>query len=132
MRCDADGTVLRLFTLDERGELVGTPHVFRGHRGAVRRLDLSPDGRFALGGLLAGPYSVTAAAQGYRALQPAREVVEALAAHNVLAAHGDFYAVRAMESLGFDRAHGAVRLSFVHYTSAEDIDRLLTILDEVL
>lgn len=64
--------------------------------------------------------------------QPGEEAAAALAPHGVMAGGGDFYAVRALEAMGVDPAHGVLRLSFVHYTSEADIDRLLTALDQVL
>ena len=45
---------------------------------------------------------------------------------------GDFYAVRPLEALGVAREKGVLRLSAVHYTSAEDVARLIRALDEVL
>jgi len=49
-----------------------------------------------------------------------------------MCANGDFYAVRLLEGLDVDLTHGVVRVSWVHYTSRADIDRLLGALDEVL
>jgi selenocysteine lyase/cysteine desulfurase len=34
--------------------------------------------------------------------------------------------------MGIDRSHGVLRLSAVHYTSAEDVTRLIGALDRVL
>jgi selenocysteine lyase/cysteine desulfurase len=34
--------------------------------------------------------------------------------------------------MGIDPAHGALRLSFVHYTTAHEVSRLITALDQVL
>ena len=45
---------------------------------------------------------------------------------------GDFYARRLVEALGIDPAHGVVRTSFVHYTSPEEVNRLIGALDELL
>jgi selenocysteine lyase/cysteine desulfurase len=60
------------------------------------------------------------------------QLVPALAAHGIMAAAGHFYAVRLLEALGVDPARGVLRLSFVHYTSMHDIERLIAALDEVL
>ena len=57
---------------------------------------------------------------------------EQLAARGVMAGGGDFYAVRALEALGIDPGHGVLRLSFVHYTSRDEIDALLNALDDIL
>jgi len=45
---------------------------------------------------------------------------------------GDYYANRLLEALGIDPKKGALRASFVHYTTAEEVNRLLTALDEVI
>jgi cysteine desulfurase family protein (TIGR01976 family) len=45
---------------------------------------------------------------------------------------GNFYAYRLIDSLGIDANDGAVRASFVHYTSKDEIDRLMHSLDAVL
>ncbi|HUS23313.1 MAG TPA: aminotransferase class V-fold PLP-dependent enzyme [Candidatus Binatia bacterium] len=61
-----------------------------------------------------------------------RDVAARLAAHGVMAAAGHFYAVRLFEGMGLDSASGAVRLSFVHYTTAEEMDRLVEALERSL
>ncbi len=45
---------------------------------------------------------------------------------------GNFYAYRLVQALGIDPDDGAVRLSFVHYTSKGELDRLLLELDRCL
>ncbi len=45
---------------------------------------------------------------------------------------GDFYAYRLVEALGIDNATGVVRTSYVHYTSPEEINRLIETLDQLL
>jgi len=45
---------------------------------------------------------------------------------------GNFYAYRLVKALGIDPDDGAVRVSFVHYTSKAEIDRLVTTLDNLL
>jgi cysteine desulfurase family protein (TIGR01976 family) len=60
------------------------------------------------------------------------ELIPALAKHGIMAAAGHFYAVRLLEAMGLDPQRGALRLSFVHYTSAEEIERLIRSLDLVL
>lgn len=61
---------------------------------------------------------------------------EALAADlaplGIMAGGGDFYAVRALEGQNIDPRKGVLRLSFVHYTSQEEIRKLLNALDTVL
>ncbi len=45
---------------------------------------------------------------------------------------GDFYAVRPLAALGIDREKGVLRMSATHYTSAEEVARLIAALDRVL
>ena len=45
---------------------------------------------------------------------------------------GDFYAVRLLEALNIDTVEGVMRISFVHYTSKNDIDKLVKALDSVI
>jgi cysteine desulfurase family protein (TIGR01976 family) len=60
------------------------------------------------------------------------DVVERLAQRGFMAGYGNFYAVRLLEAMGVDPTRGAVRVSFVHYTSPEEMTRLLEALDAVL
>lgn len=64
--------------------------------------------------------------------RPALHVATALARHNIGVGAGNFYAYRLLEALGINPAHGVVRLSFVHYTTPEEVDRLIKALDEEL
>jgi len=45
---------------------------------------------------------------------------------------GDFYAVRPLTAMGVDLEKGVLRMSAVHYTSAEDVARLIVALDDLL
>lgn len=45
---------------------------------------------------------------------------------------GDFYARRLIESLGLDAQGGVVRVSMAHYNTAQEIDRLIHHLDQVI
>jgi selenocysteine lyase/cysteine desulfurase len=60
------------------------------------------------------------------------EVAKKLSELNVLAGGDDFYAVRLLEALDVDIDHGALRLSFVHYTRKEEVEAVIQALDEVL
>jgi selenocysteine lyase/cysteine desulfurase len=60
------------------------------------------------------------------------ETVDALVRRGVMCWSGDFYAARLIEALGIDPDTGVVRVSWVHYTSDADIDRLLAALAEVV
>jgi selenocysteine lyase/cysteine desulfurase len=64
--------------------------------------------------------------------RPAEPVSEALAAHGINCWAGDFYAVRPLQAMGIDPAEGVLRMSMVHYTSAEDVARLIAALEQVL
>ena len=67
------------------------------------------------------------------ALQGAAEAVASrLARHGVNCWGGDFYAVRPLEAMGVDLQRGVLRMSLTHYTSAEDVVRLITALDAEL
>jgi selenocysteine lyase/cysteine desulfurase len=46
--------------------------------------------------------------------------------------YGHFYAYRLCEALGLDPQDGVVRASLVHYTSEEDVERLIRFLDAAL
>lgn len=64
-----------------------------------------------------------------RAAEP---VSEALARQGINCWAGDFYAVRPLTAMGVDLERGVLRLSMVHYTSPEDVARLIGALDQVL
>jgi selenocysteine lyase/cysteine desulfurase len=64
--------------------------------------------------------------------RPGLEVATELASHGIMAGGGDFYAKRALEAMRIDPAQGVLRLSFTHYTSEEEITKLINALDEVL
>lgn len=63
---------------------------------------------------------------------PAEPAAAELAKHGIMAGGGDFYAVRALQSLGIDPAKGVLRISFVHYTHEDEIAQLLDALDKVI
>ncbi|KKB80466.1 NifS [Devosia soli] len=64
--------------------------------------------------------------------EPGAVVAKRLAKHGIMASGGNFYAWRLMEALGIDPQHGVLRLSFVHYTSPEEISNLIKALDAEL
>ena len=59
-------------------------------------------------------------------------VAGALADRGIMCASGDFYGVRPLAAMGVPTDPGVLRLSFTHYTSRSEIDRLLTAFDDVL
>jgi selenocysteine lyase/cysteine desulfurase len=63
---------------------------------------------------------------------PAEPVAEALGRDGIACWAGDFYAVRPLEAMGIDRAKGVLRMSAVHYTSPEEVARLIAALDRAL
>ncbi|HAW49287.1 MAG TPA: nitrogen fixation protein NifS, partial [Roseovarius sp.] len=64
--------------------------------------------------------------------RPGAEAAADLAQRGIMAGGGDFYAHRPLEAMGIDPAHGVLRLSFVHYTSGDEVERLMTALDDIL
>jgi len=63
---------------------------------------------------------------------PAAPVAADLAPHGIMAGGGDFYAHRPLGAMRIAPDKGVLRLSFVHYTSADEVDRLIRALDHVL
>jgi selenocysteine lyase/cysteine desulfurase len=63
---------------------------------------------------------------------PAAEMAKRLAAHKIMAGGGHFYAYRLLEGVGVAPSHGVLRLSFTHYTTPEEIERLIKALDAEL
>ncbi|WP_420863465.1 aminotransferase class V-fold PLP-dependent enzyme [Algirhabdus cladophorae] len=55
-----------------------------------------------------------------------------LNAHGIMAGGGDFYAVRPLAAMGVDLDQGVLRLSFVHYNTQQEVDRLIDALDQTL
>ena len=64
--------------------------------------------------------------------RPGEELATELAAHRIAAGGGCFYSDRCVAAQGVATDHGVLRVSFLHYTSAEEIDRLIAALDAVL
>ena len=60
------------------------------------------------------------------------EIVHAVDAHDIGIRHGHFYSARLVEALGLEAEDGVVRVSMVHYNTADEIDRLIEILDPLL
>ena len=69
---------------------------------------------------------------GILANRPGEDIANDLAGHNINAGGGDFYSPRPLIAMGIDPAHGLLRLSFTHYTSDAELDRLISALDHVL
>jgi selenocysteine lyase/cysteine desulfurase len=61
-----------------------------------------------------------------------REIPEALRSQKIGIHADDFYAARCIDALGARPQNGVVRVSLVHYNSADDVDRLITGLEQTL
>ena len=83
---------------------------------------------------LIGPNDATKRAPtvGVLANRPGEDIANDLATHNINAGGGDFYSPRPLKAMGIDPAHGLLRLSFTHYTSDGELNRLISALDHVL
>ena len=64
--------------------------------------------------------------------RPGAEMARALAERGIMAAGGDFYAGRALDAMGVAKDKGVLRLSFTHYTTRSEMDKLLNALDDLL
>jgi cysteine desulfurase family protein (TIGR01976 family) len=60
--------------------------------------------------------------------RPPREVAARLGERGIHVWDGDYYALEPMRALGLAERGGAVRAGFLHYTSEEEVDRLLAAL----
>jgi selenocysteine lyase/cysteine desulfurase len=61
-----------------------------------------------------------------------KDVYEALTKHKLMLGIGHFYGVRPLMDMDIPLDPGVIRISFVHYTSPEEIDQLIKGLDKVL
>ena len=60
------------------------------------------------------------------------QIERALADRGIGVGSGNFYAHRCIEALGIDPNDGVVRVSMVHYNTEEEVQQLLSALDEIL
>ncbi len=60
------------------------------------------------------------------------EVYTTLTAHKLMVGKGNFYAVRPLIDMGIPEDPGVIRMSFLHYTSLEEIDQLIAGLSAAL
>jgi cysteine desulfurase family protein (TIGR01976 family) len=72
--------------------------------------------------------TVTFTADGHRSTELASQLSDFKLGVGV----GHFYAYRLIEALGIDTEEGALRTSFVHYTSQDEVDQLIAALDQLL
>ena len=66
------------------------------------------------------------------AAEAGEAIADKLAPKGIMAGGGNFYGVRCLKAQGVDPDHGALRVSFVHYTSQEEVTKLIQSLDDVL
>ena len=59
-------------------------------------------------------------------------VAAQMAEHKVMCDAGDFYGVRPLLGMNIDLDPGVLRLSFIHYTTMEEIEQLIAALDATL
>ncbi len=64
--------------------------------------------------------------------EPGAAAAAKLVPKGIMTGGGNFYAVRCLEALGIDAEHGVLRVSFVHYTSPEEVAKLIDALDQTL
>ena len=62
---------------------------------------------------------------------PSAEVAQRLARQGLAVWDGNFYAYSASLALGLEEQGGAVRVGFLHYTTPEEVDRLVAALGEL-
>ncbi len=60
------------------------------------------------------------------------DIAKALIDAKIGPGQNHFYAYRLVDTLGVDTEDGVVRLSMVHYNSMEDVQRAVTVLDQIL
>lgn len=63
---------------------------------------------------------------------PSSEIVKATDAAGIGIRNGHMYAHRLCTGLGIDPADGVVRVSFAHYNTLEEVERLIEVLERVL
>jgi cysteine desulfurase family protein (TIGR01976 family) len=61
-----------------------------------------------------------------------RELAEALADRGIFCWDGNYYALNLMERLDLESTGGALRIGLAHYNTADEVDRLLAALREIL
>ncbi|PIB25722.1 nitrogen fixation protein NifS [Amylibacter kogurei] len=63
---------------------------------------------------------------------PGAKAAEQLAAKGIMTGGGDFYGLRCLEGQNIDPNHGVLRISFVHYTTQDEMAKMMNALDEIL
>ena len=63
---------------------------------------------------------------------PGIEMSRRLSKHGIMSGGGHFYAWRLLEGMGIEPEHGVLRLSFLHYTTPQEVEQLIRALDAEL
>ncbi len=84
-----------------------------------------------IGPARAGPERVATVSFTHAGLSSAEIVAEA-EKHGIGMKYGNFYSVRLLERLGIDPKDGVARVSFAHYNSPVEAERLIAALDPIL
>jgi selenocysteine lyase/cysteine desulfurase len=66
------------------------------------------------------------------ASKPSREIALACAAQLLGCRYGNFYAYRLVQALGLNPGDGVIRVSFSHFNTPEEVDRLIRTLREAM
>lgn len=61
-----------------------------------------------------------------------RELAEKLGDRGIFCWDGNYYAINLMERLGLEASGGALRIGLAHYNTADEVDRLLAALREIV
>lgn len=110
--------------------------LFRAHEAEMMapmvRLLTSRDGVHLMGALSADPDVRHPTLAFWSERRSSAEISAALTEAMVSCGHGSFYAPRLVRAVGLDPDDGVVRLSMVHYNTADEVARALEVLDAVL
>jgi selenocysteine lyase/cysteine desulfurase len=60
------------------------------------------------------------------------DMAHRLAEHKVMVGVGNFYGYRPLDAMGIEPAVGVLRMSFIHYTTRDEIDQLVEGLEQAL
>ena len=58
-----------------------------------------------------------------------RALAEALGAESIATWDGNYYALSIMQRLGLEERGGGLRIGFLHYTTLEEVDRALDVIE---
>jgi cysteine desulfurase family protein (TIGR01976 family) len=127
----ATAAVEYLRSLTDAGDLDSAFDAIQAHENGLSRRFLAglPEGTQLYG--IAGEEARTPTFCFNVGDQAPRAVAEALAARELYVWDGDYYAFEPIRALGLAERGGAVRAGFLHYTTEEEVDRLLEALSDL-